>query len=54
MVKTRPTIIGVVVASVVAVATVHWPYRLGLLAAMLIGIAAAVISEQAVSGEGDR
>ncbi len=54
MVKTRPTIVGVVVASGVAVATVHWPYRLGLLAAMLIGIAAAVISEQAVSGEGDR
>ena len=30
----------------VAVATVAWPYRLGLVIAMLLGIAAAVLTEQ--------
>jgi predicted branched-subunit amino acid permease len=47
MVKNKPTVIGVIVASIVAVAAVGWPYRLGLLLAMLAGIAAAVLTEQA-------
>lgn len=48
MVKNKPTIAGVIVASAVAVATVGWPYRLGLLVAMLAGIAAAVWAEHAL------
>lgn len=46
LVKNRPTIVGVAVACTVAVATVAWPYRLGLVIAMLLGIAAAVLTEQ--------
>ena len=46
MVKNKPTVIGVIVASLVAVAAVGWPYRLGLLLAMVAGIAAAVLAEQ--------
>ena len=42
----------VIVASVVAVATVGWPYRLGLLAAMIVGIAAAVLAERAFERQG--
>jgi uncharacterized membrane protein YeaQ/YmgE (transglycosylase-associated protein family) len=38
--------VGVVVACTVAVATVQWPYRLGLVTAMLLGIVAAVFAEQ--------
>jgi predicted branched-subunit amino acid permease len=53
MVKTRPTMIGVVVASAVAVVTVSWPYRLGLLAAMIAGIAAAVVTEQVLLARGE-
>ena len=46
LVRNRPTIVGVVVACTVAVATVQWPYRLGLVSAMLLGIVAAVFAEQ--------
>ena len=46
LVRNRPTIVGVVVACTVAVATVQWPYRLGLVTAMLLGIVAAVCAEQ--------
>jgi predicted branched-subunit amino acid permease len=46
LVRNRPTIVGVVVACIVAVATVQWPYRLGLVTAMLLGILAAVFAEQ--------
>ncbi len=52
MVKSRPTLVGVIVASAVAVATVGWPYRLGLLAAMIVGIAAAVLAERALDMQG--
>jgi len=38
--------VGVVVACTVAVATVQWPYRLGLVVAMLMGIVSAVMVEQ--------
>lgn len=53
MVKNKPTIIGVVVASAVAVLTVGWPYRLGLLLAMVAGIAAAVLTEHALERESE-
>lgn len=46
LVKNRPTMVGVAVACTVAVATVGWPYRLGLVVAMLLGIVAAVLTEQ--------
>ena len=46
LVRNRPTIVGVAVACTVAVATVQWPYRLGLVTAMLLGIVAAVFAEQ--------
>ena len=45
----RPTIIGVVVASVVSVLSVGLPYRLGLLVAMVLGIAAAVAADRLMS-----
>ncbi len=53
MVKNKPTIVGVIVASAVAVAAVGWPYRLGLLAAMVAGIAAAVLAERAMAKRGE-
>jgi len=46
LVKNKPTVLGVAVACTVAVATVHWPYRLGLVVAMLMGIVSAVWVEQ--------
>lgn len=54
LVKTRPTLAGVLVASVVAVATVGWPYRLGLLVAIVLGIAAAVATEHWLDKGGDK
>lgn len=48
LVKGRPTLVGVAVAGIVAVATASWPYRLGLLAAIVLGIAAAVLAEHAL------
>ncbi len=52
LVKTRPTVAGVIVASVAAVVTVGWPYRLGLLLAIVLGIAAAVATEHALARNG--
>lgn len=46
LVRGRPTLAGVVVASVVSVLTAGWPYRSGLLAATVAGIAAAVMAER--------
>jgi predicted branched-subunit amino acid permease len=46
LVKNKPTVVGVVVACTAAVATVQWPYRLGLVVAMLVGIVSAVMVEQ--------
>jgi len=51
LVKNRPTIVGVVVACTVAVATVGWPYRLGLVGAILLGIVAAVLTEQRMAAQ---
>jgi len=49
LIRTRPTVIGVVVASAVAVLTVAWPYKLGLLLAILLGMAAAVTAERRIA-----
>jgi predicted branched-subunit amino acid permease len=43
---TRSGKIGSLAAVVVGVATFHWPLRLGLLAAILVGSVAAVVSER--------
>ena len=51
LVKNRPTIVGVVVACTVAVVTVGWPYRLGLVGAILLGIVAAVLTEQRMAAQ---
>lgn len=52
LVKSKPTVVGVIAASLVAVATVSWPYRLGLLAAIVCGIGAAVAAEKALNKQG--
>jgi predicted branched-subunit amino acid permease len=49
LVANRPTLIGVVVASIVSVMSVGLPYRLGLLVAMVLGIAAAVGADRLIS-----
>lgn len=45
MVLGHPALVGVLVASVVALLGAHWPLRLGLLAAVLTGVAAAMLTE---------
>jgi hypothetical protein len=42
-------LIGVVVASVVSIMSVGLPYRLGLLVAMVLGIAAAVAADRLIA-----
>jgi len=49
LVANRPTLIGVVVASVVSIMSVGLPYRLGLLVAMVLGIAAAVVADRLIA-----
>ncbi|MCM0044241.1 MAG: AzlC family ABC transporter permease [Burkholderiaceae bacterium] len=49
LVKSRPTVAGVIVSGGVAVAAAGWPYRLGLLLAIVLGIATAVAVEQALA-----
>lgn len=46
LVANRPTLIGVIVASVVSVLLAPLPYKLGLLLAMVAGIGAAVIADR--------
>ncbi|PRC92400.1 AzlC family ABC transporter permease [Solimicrobium silvestre] len=46
MVMNRSTLIGVIVAGAIALLTIHWPYKLGMLLAVLIGMAAAMIWEE--------
>ena len=46
LVANRPTLIGVVVASMASIMSVGLPYRLGLLVAMVLGIAAAVAADR--------
>ncbi|MEO0316543.1 MAG: hypothetical protein RL404_220 [Pseudomonadota bacterium] len=54
LVRNRPTIVGVIVASVVAVAGVSLPYRLGLLAATVAGIGAAMLAENLMAKPEER
>jgi predicted branched-subunit amino acid permease len=49
LVANRPTLIGVVVASIVSIMSVGLPYRLGLLVAMVLGIAAAVVADRLIT-----
>jgi predicted branched-subunit amino acid permease len=49
LVANRPTVIGVIVASIVSIMSVGLPYRLGLLVAMVLGIAAAVAADRLIS-----
>ena len=46
LIRNRPTIVGVIIASLVAVLSVSWPYRLGLLLAIVLGIAASMLAER--------
>lgn len=46
LVRNRPTLAGVIVASLVSVLTSGWPYRTGLLMATVAGIAAAMGAER--------
>ena len=46
LVRGRPTLAGVIVASLVSVLTASWPYRSGLLVATVAGIAAAMGAER--------
>jgi len=49
LIANRPTLIGVVVASLVSIMSVGLPYRLGLLVAMVLGIAAAVVADRLIT-----
>lgn len=40
-----PAALGALTAGVVAIASIHWPFRLGLLAAIGCGVAAAMIAD---------
>ncbi len=46
LVRSRPTLAGVIVASLISVLTAGWPYRTGLLVATVAGIAAAMGAER--------
>lgn len=43
LVINRAALVGVLVSGAVAVAGIHWPYRLGLLAAVMAGMLAAML-----------
>lgn len=46
LVQNRAAVVGIVVASVVAVLCHAWPYKLGLLAAVVIGMISAMVYEE--------
>ncbi len=46
MVVSRATLIGVLVAGIVALSTFHWPYKLGMLSAVVIGMLCAMAWEE--------
>ena len=48
MITSSPTLVGAVVSAVVAVLAAGLPLRLGLLAAVVVGIAAAVVADIAL------
>jgi predicted branched-subunit amino acid permease len=53
LVRGRPTLAGVIVASLVSVLTASWPYRSGLLVATVAGIAAAMGAERLLRKSGE-
>lgn len=46
MVLDRATLIGVVVAGCVALLTIQWPYKLGILLAVLVGMVCSMLWEE--------
>lgn len=52
LVINRAALLGVVVAGAVALLGIHWPYRLGLLAAVVAGMVAAMLFDILHEGEG--
>ena len=46
MILNRATLVGVLAASAVALATCHWPYKLGMLCAVLIGMLCSMAWEE--------
>jgi predicted branched-subunit amino acid permease len=49
LIVNRATLVGVVVAGVISVAAVGIPYKLGLVVAIVGGIAAAVVADRMTS-----
>ncbi|HEY8025106.1 MAG TPA: AzlC family ABC transporter permease [Burkholderiaceae bacterium] len=52
LVINRAALLGVVVSGAVALLGMHWPYRLGLLAAVVAGMVAAMLFDILHEGEG--
>lgn len=46
MVLNRATLVGVLVAGAIAVITFHWPYKLGMLLAVVLGMACSMAWEE--------
>ncbi len=46
MVLKLPALVGVVAASVIAIATFHWPYELGMVLAVIVGVLSAMACEE--------
>lgn len=46
MVMNRAVLVGVIVASAVALATLQWPYKLGMLSAVVIGMLSSMLWEE--------
>jgi len=46
MILKRATLAGVIAASAIALATYHWPYKLGMLAAVIVGMLCSMAWEE--------
>jgi predicted branched-subunit amino acid permease len=46
MILSRATLIGVIAASALAVATFHWPYKLGMILAVIFGMLCSMVWEE--------
>jgi len=46
MILKRATLVGVIAAGAVALATFHWPYKLGMLAAVIVGMLCSMAWEE--------
>jgi predicted branched-subunit amino acid permease len=53
LVINRAALLGVAVSGAVAIAGIHWPYRLGLLAAVVSGMVAAMLVDILREGRGE-